>query len=233
MKLDVTSLRAPSRAIPPRRPPVPQQLKDVAAAHRAKFPDDPNDKGWTGVLYLEKGSLGSVKKYAADLKDAGNALPVAQNASLYIVGFSYHAARAREAWVQNPPKDGKLALQVVLTPSWHVSDVPEPKTPKDDAPQAEWDAYDAAWDKYEKSCENYATKFALTNRYNVEVRYADGTVDRQSFAVKGEKPEFASASPVVNVDLARKGPIEVRGWADGSAGADGYRSARVTVIHNP
>ena len=36
------------------------------------------------------------------------------------------------------------------------------------------------------------------------------------------------------IDLKKhKGDIVVRGWADGSAGADGYASARVTVLHNP
>ena len=232
MKIDVTSLRADHAGKTPRRPPIPQALKDVAAAHAAKYPNDKEDMGWTGVTYVEKGSVESVKQYTADLQDAGNALPVAKNASLYMVGFSYHASRPREAWIQDPPKDNTLQLQVVLTPSWHVTRYAEPRAPKDDAPQAEWDAYDAAWDKYEKSCTENATNFALTNRYTVEVHYPDGTVDRHSFAVNGKEPEFSSASPVIAVDLAKTGDIKIKGWADGSAGADGYASARVTILHN-
>lgn len=236
VKLDVTALRARHTEGTPRRPPVPKALKELAAAHQAQHPDDLEDRGYAGVMYVEKGSLASVRRYAADLQDAGNAIAVAKNASLYQLGFSYHSGRRKEAWVMDPPKDGKLQLQVVCTPSWHVSDVPEPRmpAPADDAPKTEWDTYDAAWAKYEESCEKHATEFALTNSYNVTVTYPDGTVDARKFKVNGDKPEFASASPVIDIDLQKhKGDIVIRGWADGSAGADGYAAARVTVLHNP
>lgn len=234
VKLDVTSLRADHAGKTPKRPPVPKELKDVAAAHTAKNPKDLEDLGYVGVTYVEKGSVGSVKQYAADLKDAGNAIAVAKNASLYQAGFSYHSGRRKEAWVLDAPKDGKLQMQVVVTPSWHVSDVSEPRAPKDDAPKAEWDAYDAQWNKFEQSSEKHATDFAMTNSYNVTVTYPDGSVDAKKFKVNGKDPEFSSASPEIEIDLKKhKGDIIIRGWADGSAGADGYAAARVTVLHNP
>ncbi len=236
VKLDVTSLRAEHADKTPRRPNLPKELKDVAAAHAAKNPKDLEDLGFVGVTFVEKGSLPSVKQYAADLQDAGNAIAVAKNASMYQAGFSYHSGRRKEAWLTEQPKDGKLQLQVVVTPSWHVSDYAEPRleAPKDDAPQKEWDAYQAAWTPFEKSCEKHATDFALTNSYNVTVTYPDGTVDAKKFKVGGEKPEFSSASPEIEIDLKKhKGDIIIRGWADGSAGADGYAAARVTVLHNP
>ncbi len=233
VKLDVTSLRAEHADKTPRRPNVPKELKDVAAAHLALNPTDPTDKGYAGLTFVEKGSAANVAQYVADLKDAGNALPVAKNASLYMVGFSYHAAKAREAWVMDPPKDGKLVMQVALTPSWHVSAFPKPQDPKEDAPQAEWDAYDAAWNKYEKSAEENATKFAMTNVYNVEITYPNGKVDTKKFAVNGQTPELSTLSPEIEIDLkANKGNITIKGWADYSAGPDGYRSARVTILHN-
>jgi hypothetical protein len=235
-RVNVTAIRANHAGQTPRRPPVPAELKQTAAAHAAKHPDDLEDKGYTGVSYFEKGSLKNVVAYAAELKDAGNALPVAKNASLYLLNYSYHASKPREAWIVDRPADGKLKLQVVVTPSWHVNgwDAPQPKNPpKDDAPKAEWDAYDAAWDKFEKSCEKNATKFALENAYRVTVTYADGSVDSHSFKVNGKEPEWATASPMIDVDLNKKGPIVIRGWAEGSAGADGYASARVTTLHNP
>jgi hypothetical protein len=235
-RIAVTAIRADHVDKTPRRPNVPKELKDVAAAHAAKHPDDLDDKGYAGVSFIEKGSVKNVVGYAADLKDAGNAMTVAKNASLYQVGFSYHAARPKEAWIMDAPKDGKLQLQVVITPSWHANawDSPKPADPKDDAPQAVWDAYEKAYEKYDASCEASATRFALTNTYNVSVTYPDGSVDKKSFSVNGKEPEWASASPVVEIDLKKhKGDIVVRGWADGSAGADGYASARVTILHNP
>ena len=236
VKLAVTSLRAEHADRTPRRPNVPKELKDVAAAHTAKNPNDPDDLGYTGVTFVEKGSIASVKAYAADLQDAGNAIAIAKNASMYQVDFSYHSGRRKEAWLTEQPKDGKLQLQVVVTPSWHVSNVPEPKlpAPTDDSPQAEWDAYDKAWETYNKSCEEHATQFALTNSYNVTVTYPDGSVDAKTFKVNGKDPEFSSASPEIEIDLKKhKGDIIIRGWADGSAGADAYAAARVTVLHNP
>lgn len=234
VKLDVTTLRAAHAGVAPRRPPVPKELTQVAAAQAALHPNDKEDLGSVSLTFLEKGSLEKVKQYVADLKDAGNALPVAKNASLYMASFSYHASKAREAWLVEPPKDGKLILQVALTPSWHVSQCSEPTAPKDDAPKEQWDAYDTQWNSYEKSCTDNATKFGLTNKYNVEIHYPDGKIDRHSFAVNGKDPEFSTASPEIEIDLkANKGDITIKGWADGSAGAEGYRSARVTVLHNP
>ncbi len=232
MRIDVTAIRAETAGRSPRRPPVPKALADVAAAHLARNPEDPDDRGYTGVTFLEKGSAGAATAWIRDQKDAGNALVVADNAHLYTLGFSYHASRAKEVWVVAPPADKQLSLRVALTPSWHVTQHSEPKAPSIDAPAADWDAYDTAWGKYEQSCLDNATKFALTNRYNVEVTGPDGKTSRTSFAVNGQEPEFASLSPAVTVDLTQKGTFTVKGWADGSAGPAGYTSARVTIIHN-
>jgi hypothetical protein len=233
VKLSVNSIRAEHAGKTPRRPPVPEPIKALVAAQAAKHPTDLEDRGSVGVSYIEKLSLKSVSAYAADLKDAGNAIAVFKNASFFQAEFSYHAAQPRQIVLTDKPKDGKLQMQVVITPSWHASRYSEPKAPKDDAPQAEWDAYEAAYEKYDSSCTENATKFALTNSYHVTVTYADGTVDQKSFKVNGKDPEWSSASPEIEVDLNRaKGDIVVRGWADGSAGADAYMAARVSVIKN-
>lgn len=233
VKLSVNAIRADHAGKTPRRPPVPEQIKGLVAAQAAKHPTDLEDLGSVGVSYIEKGSAKSVSTYAADLKDAGNAIVAFKNASFFQAEFSYHAAQARQIVLTDKPKDGKLQMQVVITPSWHASQYSEPKAPKDEAPEAEWNAYEAAYEKYDKSCTENATKFALTNSYNVTVTYPDGSVDQKSFKVNGKEPEWASTSPVIEVDLSRgKGDIVVRGWADGSAGADAYMSARVSVIKN-
>jgi hypothetical protein len=221
---------------------VPPALVARAQKQLAKAPNDPGDRGFAGPMFVAKGSVDGVLKYAASLEDAGNAIPVAKNADLHMVGFSYHSGDRREAWLGNKPADGKLRLQVVLTPSWHKSDVPEPTAPPDppeDAPQAVWDkyekdfaAYEKAFDRYAASGKEWATKFAKTNTYHVTVTYPGGKVDRVDFKVNGKTPEWSSASPEIAIDLKQKGDIVIRGWAEGSAGADGYASARVTVLHN-
>ncbi len=232
MRVEVTAIRVESEGRATRRPAVPKVLTEVAKAHLALHPEDPDDKGFTGVTFLQKGSASAAASYVAEMKDAGNALVVADNAHLYTLGFSYHAAKAKEAWVVGAPADQQLQVRVALTPSWHVTQHAEPKAPSPEAPAAEWDAYDVAWGKYEQSCLDNATKFALTNRYNVEVTGPDGKSVRTSFAVNGKEPEFSSLSPAITIDLKLKGDFTIKGWADGSAGPEGYRSARVTVLHN-
>ena len=232
MRVEVTAIRTEVEGRSARRPPVPRALTEAAKAHAALHPEDPDDKGFTGVTFLEKGSVAAAAAYVADLKDAGNALVVADNAHLYTLGFSYHANKAKEAWVVGAPADKQLVLRVALTPSWHVTQHPEPKAPSPEASAAEWDAYDSAWGRYESSCRDNATKFALTNRYNVEVTSPDGKSVRTSFAVNGKEPELSSVSPEIQIDLTIKGNFTIKGWADGSAGPEGYRSARVTVLHN-
>lgn len=233
--LNVNSLRADHAGKTPKRPAVPAEIKTLVADQAKLHPTDLEDKGYVGISYIEKGSAKNVQSYAADLKDAGNAIVAFKNASFFQAEYSYHAAKPRQLVLTDKPKDGKLQMEVVITPSWHASSYSEPRAPRDDAPQAEWDAYDAAYARYEKSCEENATKFALTNAYNVTVTYPDGSVDRKEFKVNGKDPEWASVSPQIEVDLNRggKGDIVVRGWANGSAGADAYMSARVSVIKNP
>ena len=113
--LDLTPVfRAEHADKTPRRPNLPKELKDVAAAHAAKNPKDLEDLGFVGVTFVEKRSLPSVKQYAADLQDAGNAIAVAKNASMYQAGFSYHSGRRKEAWLTEQPKDGKLLISIDL-----------------------------------------------------------------------------------------------------------------------
>jgi hypothetical protein len=179
-------------------------------------PADPKerDKGWTGGYRIVAGGKDFVlRHHSNEVRDAGRALPVAENADLWLVRFAYTTHKAQEAWLGNPPADGKLVLNVVCTPSWHVGNTDAEK---------------------QKNGEEYSK----TNVYVVEIVHRDaaGRMNRISqveFKVQNP-PEYASMSPRLEVDLNKyKGDIIVRGWAKGSGGVGGYIEARETIIHNP
>lgn len=229
--IDVKQLHAPGSTL--RRPPLPRALKAAAEAFAAKHKDAVNDPDDPALLvsWLERGSVDSVLSHVAGLKDAGQALPVASNAGLYLLQVNARFPDRREGWILDPPGDGKLRLQVVMAPSWS-SQVWSTPDPPDDAPEAAWEAHERAWQAFERSCATAARKFALENTYEVSVTRADGSVVEHRFGVNGKDPEWSSASPEIAIDLGYKGDIIVRGHARGFAAADAWPSARVTVLHN-
>ncbi len=170
---------------------------------------------------LPAGSVKSLHRELSDSRDAGNALIASSNATLHTLTYCYGTHKPMEAWVTNPPQDGKLSINLVATPSIHVG-----------SNQAEM----------QKNFDNYAK----TNVYNLEVIYPDGTRELKKFDAAGNSPPVhnnsnpaakghaATISPELVIDLnkwAGKGDIRIRGWADGSAGVAGYQAHRETVLH--
>lgn len=200
---------------PSARPVIPQALHDRSDAQRAKNPkpvtygDRTFDTGASYRSFLPAGSIDSIKQSQIRQPDAGNAGIAASNAHLHVLSFSYHSHDGKEAWVQDPPADGKLKLNMALSPSSHVGSDRASKQ--------------ATYEKY-----------ALSNTYNVRVRYPDGTSDSLKFSVNGKTPEYSSVSPEFEIDLNKwKGQsVVIEGWADGSS-VGGYIEARKTTLHIP
>ncbi len=193
-------------------PTPPATLTRTADTQRTAHPKptDPEarDIGWTGVNLLKSDSTDGIRHYLADAQDAGRAWASTENADLWVLRYAYQSHKPMEAWLANKPSDGKLKLNVITTPSWHVG--------SDNA------AMTAT-----------AKKFALANTYHAEVIYADGTRESKTFKVNGNTPEWSSVSPTFEIDLNKHpGDIRVRVWAQGSAGVGGYIEARETIIHN-
>jgi hypothetical protein len=153
-------------------------------------------------------------------RDAGNAVVVADNATLHTLTYCYGTHKAMEAWVTGVPEDGKLKMNMILTPSTHAGSTPEDKK------------------------KNYEA-FSKTNVYNLELIFPDGTRTKMKFDVKGNHPpvhgtgkpaetgETATASPEFEIDLKKWAgkDVRIRGWADGSAGVEGYIEHRETILH--
>jgi hypothetical protein len=185
----------------------------VRAAHPAPADPKARDLGWTaGYHILAGGRRFVLEHHAQSVRDAGRSVPVATNADLWLVRHAYGTRRPQEVWISNPPADGILRFNVIMTPSWHVG--------SDSATRAA-----------------NANKYAKENVYVVEVllRAPDGTetsIQAVEFGAGRRKPEYASMSPELQIDLKQlKGEIVIRAAPKGVR-VRGYQEARETIIHN-
>lgn len=213
---------------------VPLALKETEAKQKAQYTDasgkeitvryDGRDMPFGSVdrARLPAGSFKAMLSEMKSSRDAGNAVVVANNATLHTLTFCYGTHKAMEAWVTKVPEDGKLSMNLIATPSTHAGST------------------DADMRKnFEKFCKG--------NVYNLEIIYPDGSRETKKFDVEGTSPpkyneanpapgrgQTASASPEFVIDLQKwggKGDIRIRGWADGSAGVEGYKEHRETILH--
>jgi hypothetical protein len=176
--------------------------------------------GSTTRAQLPAGSFGAMLRKMQASRDAGNAVVVADNATLHTLTYCYGTHKPMEAWLTKVPEDGKLKMNMFITPSTHAGSTPEEKAKNFDL-------------------------FGRTNNYNVEIIYPDGTREQHKFDVKGnsppvhnaknpaDRPETASASPEFTIDVNKWAgkDVRIRGWADGSAGVEGYIEHRETILH--
>ena len=194
----------------------------IQQAQRARHPYDPNadrDPGGSSDFSVRQGSVGSIQRQLSRSRDAGNTMLTADNANLHVLRHNYTSHRGMDAWVISRPKDGKLKLNLTITPSWHAGG--------DD----------------DKRCIELGKEFAKTNIYNLKITYPDGTTETKRFDVEGNenpkrgyraaKEHYATISPDFEIDMDKwKGQtVKIEGWADGSAGVGGYIEARQTNLH--
>ncbi len=231
------SVAGAARTLPPGeaaagRDGIPTALKDAEKKQAAQYTDaagkpvtvryDGRDMpfGEADRTRLPAGSFKSVLREMGRSRDAGNAMIVADNATLHTLTYCYGTHKPMEAWLTKVPADGKLKVNLIATPSIHVG------------------ANDA-------ECLKNFTAWSKSNNYNVEVVYPDGSREVKKFDVEGNSPpkygnnnpaptgHGASASPTIEIDLnkwAGKGDIRIRGWADGSS-VGGYIEHRETILH--
>jgi len=203
----------------------PQAMRDAAAAQRAAhsgptrgYDGVERDLGNTSNHSLPPKGFSPILRQMANRPDAGNAIFIANNATVHTLKYAYTSHKPMEAWLENPPADGKLSFCIAISPSIH-----------------------AGSNRSEK-LENYK-KFGKTNIYNLEVIFPDGKREHIKFDVEGNKDPkrgyeasksyTATLSPDIEIDLDKyKGQdVKIRGWADGSAGVGGYQERRETVLH--
>lgn len=210
----VTSV-ARSNLIGSRASDPPQALIDARqrqrAAHSpptaAQIEAGARDKGSTGTERLPAGSLPRVVSQLARSRDAARSMVVAQNADLHVLRYSYTTHKPMEVWISNPPADGKLKLQLVMTPSWH-----DGSTAQQQQERGEY--------------------YARNNEYSVSVKLPGGRREVTSGIKITKAPEYATASGVLEIDLSTKGDIVVEGWPSATF-PGGYIEARQFIIHNP
>ncbi len=176
------------------------------------------DLGNTTRQNLPAGSFRPLMAAIKNRPDAGNAVIAPDNGAIATLRYVYGTHKSMEAWVTERPPNGKLKLNMIISPSIH-----------------------AGSDRASK-LKNFE-KFSKTNIYNLEVVFPDGTSEKMRFDVDGNKDpargyeaqnaQHATLSPDFEIDLDKyKGQdVKIRGWADGSAGVGGYQERRETILH--
>lgn len=176
------------------------------------------DLGNTTKQMIPPGSQSQFIRQLTSRPDAGNAIVLPDNATISTLRYTYGSHKPMEAWVNERPPNGKLVLNMLISPSIHAGSDRESKL------------------------ENYK-KFGKENVYNMEVLYPDGTSERVKFDVNGDKDpargyesdtfRAATLGPDLEIDVDKwKGQdVKIRGWADGSAGVMGYQERRETILH--
>ena len=198
------------------------EMQNIKDSQRAAHPYNPNadrDPGGSSASSVPAGSVGQIHRQLNRSRDAGNTMVTADNANLEVLRHNYTAHRGMDMWVSKAPADGKLKMNMTITPSWH-----------------------AGGDNQQK-CIDFAKEFAVTNIYNLKITYPDGTSETKRFDVEGNenpkrgyrasKEHFATISPDFEIDMNKwKGKtVKIEAWAAGSAGAGGYVEARQTNLH--
>jgi hypothetical protein len=227
-----TGPTAPAGEAPAGRDGVPSALHAAAEKQKKEYTNEDGSTrmvrydgrempfGSTNRAQLPAGSFSALLRKMQGSRDAGNAVVVADNATLHTLTYCYGTHKPMEAWLTKVPEDGKLKMNMIITPSTHAGSSAEEKRKNFDL-------------------------FGSTNHYNLEVIYPDGTRDRVKFDVKGnsppvhgaknpaDRPETASVSPDFTIDLKKWAgkDVRIRGWADGSAGVEGYIEHRETILH--
>jgi hypothetical protein len=156
-----------------------------------------------GEMMIPAGMVKEYTDYIADnIRDASWGVAASPNASLHTLRYSYGTHKGMEAWVADGPPPGEKLKMQVIC---------TPSSHNGDA--------------------NFET-WAKTNTYEFEIRYPDGKRERKSFKVNGQTPEYASASPVIEIDVAKYAgkDIEILGWPS-ATGVGGYTEARKTTLH--
>ncbi|MCP4503757.1 MAG: hypothetical protein GY822_27850 [Deltaproteobacteria bacterium] len=94
------------------RPAVPDAAIQLRATQESAGTHGGRNLGWTGLNLVRSGSAKDVKNILGESRDAANTMVVASNADMYNVRFAYGAHKGMENFLVNPPKSGKLKLQV-------------------------------------------------------------------------------------------------------------------------
>ena len=97
-------------------PPVPTEIAEIQAAAVKNHPKH----SWTGVNFIHKNSAADVQRHLGDVRDAARTL-VHGNTDMFVLRHSYKTREPMHAFLGSKPKDGKLKLQVTITPSWHAN----------------------------------------------------------------------------------------------------------------
>ena len=156
-----------------------------------------------GPMLLPGGMIDEITDYMAEnVQDAANSWAASENASLHVLRYSYGTHKGMEAWVAEGPPPGEKLKMQVIC------------TP--------------SWHVGDANLKNYA----LTNSYTFRITYPDGKSETKSFKVNGNTPEYATKSPVLEIDADKYTgkDVIIEGWPSATS-VGGYTEARRTTLH--
>lgn len=99
-----------------RLPDPPKEILELQKTAERKHPTH----SWTGVNFIAGGAKNDVRDYLSEERDASRTL-VSTNVDTWVLRHSYKTGEPMHAFLESPPPNDKLKINLTLTPSWHAN----------------------------------------------------------------------------------------------------------------
>ena len=99
-----------------RLPDPPKEILDLQVTAQRKHPKH----SWTGLNFIAGGAKDDVRAALGEERDASRTL-VSTNVDTWVLRHSYKTGEPMHAFLEAPPPNNKLKINLTLTPSWHAN----------------------------------------------------------------------------------------------------------------
>ena len=193
------------------------RLEELAAAVEKSHPS----KSWTGAYEIGANAGPNISKHLSTyaLQGVASTTMMSANVDFQLLQHSYGTGKPMYGFLEKMPKDGKLKLQLTITPSGHNGEANARKWSKENTYNARVGYMNGG-----RFVELAKTQFDGNGKETTQRTVQTG------------KENWAPTSPDLEVDLKQfkkdhpGKELVLEGWPNFSAGVGGYSEARRTII---